>query len=167
MVWIVVLLSVAMVMGGIAYAQPTPRQKIIAKLRTKAIQSGFKISEIKVSDTSVEGRINQDKMTATVYRKLLTNEDVLNLSKTILIQRTSGENGIYLPEGWAWESGERLTQQQVEPLHEFILALTDNFSGIELSKMSLGLLWNERGEFDDCTALIKSLHSRISETQQF
>lgn len=167
MIWIVVLLSVAVVVGGISYAQPTKRQKFIAKLRTQAIQSGIKISELKVNDTSVEGRIHQEKKTATVYRQLLVNEEVLALEQTILVQRTTGESGIYLPDGWTWESGARLQQAQIEPLHDFINGLTDHFTGIEFSKMSLGLLWDERGELEACVEGIKTLQSLVHESKQF
>ena len=150
--WLIIAISIALVVGGMAWVRPSPRQSFLAKLRMQALQQGYKVAQIRVSDTTVLGRVNDESIAVIVYRLFLSEAQQLPLAQGGLILRTSGESGIYLPDGWTWADKKPLSREFIEPLCAFIAALLPSVTGIELNDKSIGLIWNERADISEINA---------------
>jgi len=60
------------------------------------------------------------------------------------VLRTSGEAGTYLPEGWAWDERQGLSETQYEQLHRVLTSLPASIQLISLSSGSISLNWDEK-----------------------
>ena len=151
--WLVALLAVLVVYGAAMWVKPTRRDREQADLRAKAMQKGLKIQHRYVSDTSISGRINK-LSTAMIFYRLPVKRDDEN---PVTLLRSTGESGIYLPDGWIWEEDTRLNDAILNPIVDRISTWPEGFTGLDLAPDSIGIGWQERVP-EELDLLISELH---------
>jgi hypothetical protein len=139
---LIAILSILLVAGAFMWIQPSKRDKQLAKLRSSALTQGFLIGSIKLPDTTEHGRVNDRFTIETIYQVSLQTEKQHEMEFTVL--RTSGENGIYLPEGWAWNKRNHLSESIYTAIAEFLVTLPASVTAVMVSKASIGIVWDEK-----------------------
>jgi hypothetical protein len=156
--FLAIILPVLVVVGAFTWLQPSKRDQQLAKLRSDALVSGFQISSLKVLDLSEHGRINNQKRIVTVYQKPLAAEKKDDpIRYTVL--RTSGESGAYLPEGWAWETREQMTEADYERLNALLATLPESVDVVNLDRTTVSLSWDEKDQNINFEVLTRWLES--------
>jgi len=136
------MLPVLIVAGAFLWLKPSPRDQFLAKLRSGALQQGFKISSLKVPDLSEFGRVNNKYEIVTLYEKGLRLENGSLPQFTVV--RTSGECGAYLPEGWAWDKRIHLNEAQYVLIADKLAKLPQSISVVCLMNESVAVSWDEK-----------------------
>lgn len=139
---IIAVLSILVVAGAFMWMQPSKRDKHLAQLRSGALTQGFLIGSVKLPDTSENGRVNNRFNIQTIYQIALKMDTENQLEFTAM--RTSGESGIYLPDGWSWYKRSNLSEPLYSSVSAFLLSLPDSVTALVVSKASVGLVWDER-----------------------
>jgi len=164
--WLVLLGAACLIIGSFSYMKPTPKQKREAKVRMKAIHMGLRIKQLNMPDLSITGRVNQTK-TPLVFFQLHVPAKVgaqkrIEIEKKWIIQRTTGESGIYLKDGWAWNL--RSTDSTVvEFLEGFLDTQNEHIQAIEVNKYYVAISWNERPNDE----YINTLNQDLEKLMQF
>lgn len=138
---LIVLLPLLIVMGAFMWLRPSRSDQRLAQLRNTAINQGFRLGSLKVSDTSEEGRVRGKKSIVTLYQ--LSVELIKDDRLFLTVLRSSGESGAYLPEGWVWDHREGMTEHQYEQLHSLLASLPENVRVFNVSQGLIGLSWDE------------------------
>jgi len=136
------ILAILLIVGSFMWLKPSPRDQFLAKLRSSALTHGFRLGSLRVPDTSAYGRVKQRFQIVTLYQIPL--QLVVGPSCQFTFLRTTGEAGPYLPEGWAWDEREGLSESQYEQLNRVLTSLPAAIQLISLSSGSIGLNWDER-----------------------
>ncbi|WP_320825294.1 hypothetical protein [Reinekea sp.] len=136
------ILAILLIAGSFMWLKPSPREQFLAKLRSNALAQGFRLSSLRVPDTSDYGRVKQRFQMVTLY--LLPVQLSAGPSCRFSVLRTTGEAGTYLPDGWAWDEREGLTEHQYEQLHRILTSVPVCIQLLSLSSGSIGLNWDER-----------------------
>ncbi len=144
MVVAILIVAVLILVGAFTWMRPSLHDQRLAKLRTNALVNGFRVTSLKVQDSTEHGRVNHLRQIVTVYQIALVLDEVG--AETFTVQRTSGESGAYLPDGWSWEARHGLTDQQYQSLNAFLTSLPDFISVVSLQVDSVGLSWDESNE---------------------
>jgi hypothetical protein len=142
----IVILSILMVYGTVMWVKPSAKDRRLAELRMNALKDGIKVQQGHIDDLSIDGRVNRASRQVFFYRLLKNSAD----RPTVTLLRTTGESGIYLPDGWAWEQNKRLPPERIQPMTPFLLSLPESVFGIEMSPGYVGIAWDERdpSQFD-------------------
>ncbi|MEJ2045620.1 MAG: hypothetical protein P8X74_10610 [Reinekea sp.] len=142
MIYLVVFLSVLTIVGAFMWMQPSPRDRRLAKLRSDALMNGFRISSLKVNDTSEYGRVSKIMQIVTIYELplLMTSQDDPAI---FTVQRSDSESGAYLPDGWVWEERRNLNEEHYQKLTLLLEGLPSRISIITLHRDNVGLCWDE------------------------
>lgn len=135
------ILPVLVVVGAFMWLKPSPRDQRLAKLRADALINGFRITSLKVNDNSEQGRISGLKQIVTLYELSLVL--VKENSSRFVVQRTTGESGAFLPEGWAWDDRQNLNDQHYQALAAILRGLPESIQLLALRSDTVGLSWNE------------------------
>ncbi len=122
------------------WVKPSAKDKRLASLRMQALTDGMQVQSCQIQDLSIDGRLNKLSRTVFSYRRYSKKESVHSL----LILRTSGESGIYLPDSWVWGTGQRLNEAQTQQLTPLLQQLPESIVGIELTPDYVGVIWDER-----------------------
>ncbi|TXR53431.1 hypothetical protein [Reinekea thalattae] len=144
---LIAICSSLLVIGAFLWLKPSKRDQHLAQLRSSAIAQGFLIGSIKLPDTSEYGRVNQRNSIETLYRLALEVDPQANdsphdrLAFTIL--RTSGESGIYLPNGWAWQQRQNVTETHYQRLAQRLAKVPEEVTALVVNDAFVGLVWNE------------------------
>ncbi len=138
--WAVVILSVFMVYGTVMWVRPSAKDRRLADLRLKAMKAGVKVQQGHIDDLSVDGRVNKLSRHVYFYR-LLKNH---SRRPTATLLRTTGESGIYLPDGWTWERGCRLSTDLTALIVPILADQPDTVFALEMSPGYVGIAWDER-----------------------
>ncbi|MCJ8313720.1 MAG: hypothetical protein HRU38_15775 [Saccharospirillaceae bacterium] len=158
--WLVLFGAACLIIGSFSYMKPTPKQKREAKIRMKAIHLGLRIKQLDMPDLSVTGRVNNTKAPLLFFQLQVPAkvgaEKRIELENRWIIQRTTGESGIYLQEGWAWNL--RSTEKTViEFLEEFLKTQNEHIQAIEVNKYYVAISWDERPNDEYTDTLMQDL----------
>ena len=134
MALVIVVLSIMMVYGTVMWVRPSAKDRRLADLRMKALKAGIKVQQGHIDDLSIEGRVNRASRPVLFYRLLKNNPD----RPTVTLLKTTGESGIYLPDGWAWEHDKRLPADAIQSITPFLVSLPDSVFGVEMSPGYVG-----------------------------
>ena len=104
--------------------------------------SGFRISSLKIPNTSELGRIDDSKEIVTIYLKNLTV--VKHPPPHYTVIRTSGEAGIYLPDGWQWHERVGLSEELMNRIAGFVVTLPNSVSVVTVDKTQAAISWDEK-----------------------
>lgn len=136
----IVILSIMMVYGTVMWVRPNAKDRRLAELRMKALRAGIKVQQGHIDDLSIDGRVNRSSRTVFFYRLLKNNPD----RPTVTLLKTTGESGIYLPDGWVWEHDKRLPAKSLESLSPVLVSLPASVIAVEMSPGYVGIAWDER-----------------------
>ncbi|MBU2863192.1 hypothetical protein KO489_05010 [Reinekea forsetii] len=139
---VVIIVSMLVVVGSFMWMRPSPRDQYLSKIRSEALMTGFRIGSMKVPDTSEEGRIGEVNCIVTIYAKNL--EVIKGRSVSYTVIRTSGESGIYLPDGWQWHEREDMPQALMEQVALLVKPLPLSITLITVSDSQSALSWDEK-----------------------
>ena len=139
---IIAVLSILVVAGAFMWMQPSKRDKRLAKLRSGALTQGFLVGSVKLPDTTEHGRVNNRFEIQTIYQIALKLEAQSQLEFTAL--RSTGESGIYLPDGWAWNKRSNVPESIYTALSTFLAGLPESVTALVVSKTAIGLVWDEK-----------------------
>ncbi|AJQ95359.1 hypothetical protein [Gynuella sunshinyii] len=121
------------------WVKPSAKDKRLAALRMQALADGLHVQSCQIQDLSIDGRLNKLSRSAFSYRRY-TKRDT---GHSLLLLRTSGESGIYLPDSWVWGTGQRLEEAQAQSLTSLLQQLPESIMGIELTHDYVGVIWDE------------------------
>ncbi|MDN3649396.1 hypothetical protein QWZ13_10780 [Reinekea marina] len=160
---VVIIVSMLVVVGSFMWMRPSPRDQYLSKIRSKALMTGFRIGSMKVPDTSEEGRISEIKRIVTTYAKNLEVIKGRSLGYTVI--RTSGEAGIYLPDGWQWHEREDMPQALMEQAALLVKPLPLSITLITVSDSQAALSWDEKDPqvtFDTLSQILSHAASLVN-----
>ncbi len=139
---LIAFLATILLAGGFLWMKPSPREQRLAKLRAEAYKYNLLVTSIKVADTSEFGRVNDRHCIETLYQiPLVLNTENPN---AFVVLRTTGEAGLYLPDGWQWEESVALTDEQLGLFSQYLAELPSSITLIALRNDSVGLTWDEK-----------------------
>lgn len=139
---LIVILPILVIAGAFMWLRPSKRDQELARLRSEALVRGFRLSSLKVPDMSEYGRIEHKKAIVTVYQKTLSvpKED----TPAFVAVRSTGESGIYLPDGWAWHERHQLTETHYQHISTLLSAFPASVSVVAMGRDYVALSWDER-----------------------
>jgi len=145
--WLVLFCASCLIIGSFSYIKPTPKQKREAKIRMRAIELGLKIKQLDMPNLSIEGRVNKTKAPLVFFQlhvpPKVGADKRTEIENTWIIQRTTGESGIYLADGWTWN--QRSTNNDVVTFLEgFLNTQGEHIRAIDVNKYYVAISWNER-----------------------
>lgn len=135
-------LAILLVVGSFMWMRPSARDQFLAKLRAEALTSGFRISSLKIPNTTELGRIDDSKEIVTVYVKNLTIVKTPTQPYTVI--RTTGESGIYLPDGWQWHERVGLSEALMHRIATFVATLPESVTVVSVSQTQAAISWDEK-----------------------
>ncbi len=138
----VVGFCVLFLVGSVLWFKPSKRDQKLARMRQEALISGYKVRQQTVPDLSIDGRINKQEESQYFYCYPITEVR----KQTCIVLRTTGESGIYLPDGWTWASTNRASEADLLWLQNHLPKLKDAVTGLELGADYSGVSWNESDE---------------------
>jgi hypothetical protein len=147
--------------GAFMWVKPSPRDRRLNALRNAAIQSGFKLSSIKVPDTSIEGRLAEKSSLITLYR--LIHHFSKDQTPGFTVQRTTGVSSAFLPDGWKWADEHRPPEAFTTELHAVLTDLPEAYLVVDAQPDGVGLVWDERGDAETLPAIRETLERLIKQ----
>lgn len=138
--WGIVVLSVFMVYGTVMWVRPSAKERRLADLRLQALKAGVKVQQGHIDDLSVNGRVNKLSRHVYFYRRLKNHPT----RPLVTLLRTTGESGIYLPDGWTWERSNRLNASLNALMLPILAAQPPSVFALEMSPGYVGIAWDER-----------------------
>ena len=160
--WLILFGAACLIIGSFSYMKPTPKQKREAKIRMKAIHLGLRIKQLNMPDLSITGRVNKTKAPLVFFQlhvpAKVGAEKRIEITNKWIIQRTTGESGIYLKEGWDWNL--RSTENKVVTfLDDFLKTQNEHIQAIEVNSYYVAISWNERPNDEYIEVLMKDLET--------
>jgi hypothetical protein len=157
MSFLIVVLPILVVAGAFVWLRPSHREQHLAKLRSDALVEGMRIGSLIVPDTSEYGRVNEKSIIVTLYQRSLIYKEGELSSFTAL--RTTGESGIFLPEGWTWDGRTNISEKEHSSLSELVRSLPPSITALSLNSDSVSLSWDEKDPELSFDALKRHLSS--------
>lgn len=139
---LIAVLAMLMLVGSFMWMRPSARDQFLAKLRSQALMSGFRISSLKIPNTTELGRIDDSKEIVTIYVKNLALVKTPTQPYTVI--RTTGEAGIYLPEGWQWHERVGLSEPLMHSIAAFVDTLPLSVTVVSVDITQAAISWDEK-----------------------
>ncbi|MEH6471832.1 MAG: hypothetical protein V7752_11325 [Halopseudomonas sp.] len=161
--WVIIVLILLAIIGSMMWMMPSPRQRVQALLRQRAMRLGFQVQIVRILLPRALGEAMADERDCVAYR--LPRTQKRSGSKPVpwqIFQLTSHAN-VGLPEGWSWSKGEdQLEQSTLGLIAELIQSLPEDVYGIESTPVSVSVYWEERGT-PETVELIQQQLNRLLE----
>jgi len=156
---LIIIAAVLTLAGAFMWLKPSPRDRHLNRLRSKALAEGFKLQSVRLSDTSVEGRVNDAHVLQTLYQ--LKHDFDKETPPYFTVQRTTGVSSAFLPDGWKWADKHRPPEAVTERLSDFLTQLPERYFVVDARPDGVGLAWEERGGVDELPAIRETLERLI------
>lgn len=147
---LITLLVLALAAGPILWFRPTPYQRRIASLRTRAAQLGMSVQLMPLSQLGLSGEQRGDTVAAYGVgwvREPGDNQQVsrhpVNRPWRLVKGRLSHE--LHFAGRWDWQKGREAQRPWHGPLRELLAELPEDVIGLENAEHGLWLYWQERG----------------------
>lgn len=164
--WLIIALVLLSIVGSVMWMMPSPRERMQAKMRQKAMSTGLKVQMVQLKHPREIGQAEAETKGVIVYRLFRQN-----LSKTeknnfngwqIFKLNTLATDG--LPEGWSWSKGEGEHQDKTPLIAEVINELPGEQVSIQSTGDSVSYFWYESGN-DETVEQIKSALDKLVEAK--
>lgn len=144
--WAILLIvgTLALLIGPVAMLQPTHRERRQAKLRTKARALGLNVHLQKLPQL-IEGDTQNQAMPLYVQPKRTKREWCL--------VRTRYAHGAHVQQWWEYSSAERPSSAMQKALDEVLKTLPSSVMGVSRTPEGLGFFWTEKGGIEQLSAL--------------
>lgn len=137
---IVVLLSIALVVGPVMMFKPSGRDRYLASLRQKAATHGLRV---RMSRYAKAGK--ESERAVAVYSILLATNEGKPISQEWCLRRQAMEHDIHFSGNWDWDNSDQQAPQSIHAfLADFIDKLDDSIVAVECNRHSVGLWWKEK-----------------------
>lgn len=161
-IWAIVLIlgSVALLVGPVAMLQPTHLERRQAKLRAKARELGLYV-HLRTLPESPAGVKSTKPIPLYV-------QPVRSKREWSLV-RTRYAHEVHLQEWWEFADGQRPEPSLEAALGKVLSALPSSVSGVNQTPEGLGFFWDEKGGSERLSELSDILHrmaNLVSETAE-
>ena len=141
LMWLLIALAVAMIVGPLMMMQPSAGQTKLAKLRTLAVGEGLtvRLEHVPGSRTSAQQAIYTLPLPAGARRQLRTMHWAL--------EKKRQPHDINFYQYWDWRSGQKLNEADIKRLGpsliQQIAAVPEGVSSLSLDSGALTCGWDE------------------------
>ncbi len=167
--WVVIALILLAIVGSMMWMMPSPRQRVQALLRQKAMRLGFQVQIARILLPRALGEAVADERDCVAYRiprlsaasAQSRNPSKQSIPWQIFQLQSYATDG--LPAGWSWSKGEgQLQNDALQLITELIAALPEDVYGLESTPVSVSVYWEERGT-PETVEQIQQLLNRLVE----
>ncbi len=162
--WVIIVLLLLSIVGSMMWMMPSPRQRVQALLRQKAMRQGIQVQMARVLFPREIGEAVPDEQTCIAYRLPRTLADRREKTATIPwhIFRLNSHATEGLPEGWCWSKGEGyLEERTLQQIAEVIESMPDDCYSIESTPVAVSMYWYEKGTPETVEDIYKVLRGMI------
>jgi type II secretory pathway pseudopilin PulG len=137
--WVIVIIvvTIAMVVGPVAMLQPSKRDRRLTELRQAAAQKGIRVRLASL-------QLASGKQNLAVYSVSLPTSDT-PYHEWLLIHQ-SFVHEMHFSGQWDWDNAQSPAPSHMHAgLQQYIQQLDQHIVGIEVTQHSVGVYWSERG----------------------
>jgi len=156
MVWAILIIgfSLCLIIGPILLLQPSPRQRKIADIRTKAYSLGFTVSMSEYEGDQV-----------AEYLRAWPGTQLKWQATDWVLERKNYLHDIHFCGHWDWQGSSRAPEQSAQIVHEFIERLPKSVVAVRASRAGIALQWREAGGEQALQELLAQLDVLIEKTR--
>ncbi|OUR87929.1 hypothetical protein A9Q81_24790 [Gammaproteobacteria bacterium 42_54_T18] len=159
MVYLIIILAMAMVVGPILWVRPSPKERRIAQFRSLAMEAGIKVEPISLISNEYYQRVSERNLHVADYQWVRYRR----ISK-------EGEAGSAIRGQWTqrkdrqgqllWEP-DPVTLKEPESIKAYIDQWRKDqdvrFLALEFGPRTVSVVWSEKGSVEDVKKLISML----------
>jgi len=159
MVYLIIILAMAMVIGPIFLVRPTPKERRIAQFRSLAMEAGVKVEPIPLASNEYYRRVSERNLHVADYqwvryRRISKEGDAGPSIKGQWTQRKDREGQLL------WEP-DPVTLKEPETIKAYVDIWRENqdvrFLALEFGPRTVSVIWTEEGSAEDVKKLISML----------
>ncbi len=161
MVYLIIILAMAMVVGPVLLIRPSPKEKRIARFRSLVMEAGIKVEPISLMSNEYYQRVSERNLHVADYQWVRYRR----ISK-------EGEPGSTVRGQWTqrkdrqglllWEP-DPVTLTEPEGIKTYIDQWRENqdmrFLAVEFGPRTVSVVWTEEGSVEDVQKLISMLEA--------
>ncbi len=153
MVWILIVLAIAMVVGPVFMIQPSKRQRKTAKLRAHAASLGMMVKLASSDKPALTGAF----YTLPIKSKKKTT------SSWCLIEGNFAHD-IHFFNKWDWQGKEQAAPGLADAIKTIIENFPDSISAFGINNMGIYVLWDEKCSEGDEKSAVENIQSLLRES---
>ena len=161
MVYLIIILAMAMVVGPVLLIRPSPKEKRIAKFRALAMERGIKVEPISLASNEYYKRVSERNLHVADYQwvryRRISKEGEAGAAVRGQWTQRKDRQGLLL-----WEP-DPVTLAEPEAIKAYIDPWRENqdmrFLALEFGPRTVSVVWTEEGSVGDVEALIAMLES--------
>lgn len=162
--WVIIILIFLAIIGSMMWMMPSPRQRVQALLRQKAMRSGLQVQLTRTLFPRATGEAAPEEYECVAYRLGRPRANRRGQADTlpwhIFKVRNLANRG--LPDGWCWSKGEGYFEgPQLELIAELIRELPADVYSIESTPVAVSVFWNEKGDLETVDLIHRQLSRMI------
>ncbi len=161
--WLVIVLIMFAIMGSLLWVMPSPRQRVQALLRQRAMRAGLQVQLVRILLPRALGEALAEERHCVAYRLLRGRNSARAQQPPWQIFQLPSHANVGLPDGWSWSKGEnQLDPAALALIEELIPLLPKDVYGLESTPISVSVFWEERGT-PETVVLIQTSLNRLLE----
>lgn len=164
MEWVISIVVMLSLIGSIMWIRPSPRERMLSRIRLHARQLGFTVQIANLETTRGKGEMEPEKIRVPAYRMLrndLSRDEKENW-QSWQIFRTENVANQGLPEGWSWKRGEyELSDDTCQQITQLIQRLPSEVIALESSPIHFSVYWREVGGIEQLDAIHQALQPAL------
>ncbi len=160
LMWVMVVLAVAMVVGPVMMLQPSKGLAKIAALRSHASQLGLTVH---LPSREADGK----PVRGAIYRMPLP--EAIGKRKNFAswrVKRQKHTHGIHFHGEWDWASESRAPEAITDELRRQLDTLPESIAALECTTAGVGLQWDERCHGEQPEPEVEKLRDRLQGLSQ-
>ncbi|OMH38729.1 hypothetical protein [Motiliproteus sp. MSK22-1] len=164
--WVIIVLLLLSIVGSMLWMMPSPKQRVQAMLRQKAVRLGLQVQITRLLFPRALGESLPEERTCTAYRLPRTPAKTRGKKNTIPwhIFKLESHASVGLPSGWSWSKGEgHLNASQLEIIEKIIAELPDDGFSLESTPLAASIYWRENGTPETVDHIYQLLNRMIDE----
>lgn len=159
MVYLIIILAMAMVVGPILLIRPSPKERRIAQFRSLAMEAGIKVEPISLTSNEYYRRVSERNLHVADYqwvryRRISKEGEAGSLIRGQWTQRKDRQGQLL------WEP-DPVTLKEPESIKVYIdqwrKSQDDRFLAVEFGPRTVSVVWTEEGGVEDVQNLISML----------
>lgn len=161
MVYIIIILAMAMVVGPIFWIRPSPKEKRLASFRSLAMERGIKVEPISLKSDAYYSRVAERNLHVSDYqwvryRRIAKEGEIGSSIRGQWTQRKDREGQLQ------WEP-DPVTLKESALVTQFLAPWRESqdvcFLALEFGPRAISVVWTEEGEVTDVQQIIAMLES--------
>ena len=161
MVYLIIILAMAMVVGPVLLIRPSPKEKRIAKFRSLAMERGITVEPVSLTSNEYYKRVSERNLHVADYqwvryRRISKEGEAGSVVRGQWTQRKDRQ-GLLL-----WEP-DPVTLKEPGDIQSYVDQWREDqdvrFLALEFGPRTVSVVWTEQGAVEDVEALIAMLES--------